>query len=117
MNESPIFAKTHDLLQWLVPTTLKFPRQHRFSLALRTQAAAFDLQDHLVAAATDKARQRQHLVAADVSLNQLRQRLRLTHTLELLSDGQYRHVSAMTAEVGRLLGGWLRKQTTTDGAR
>jgi hypothetical protein len=25
-----------------------------------------------------------------------------------LNDGQYRHVSAMIAELGRLLGGWLK---------
>lgn len=117
MNESPIFAKTHDLLLWLIPATLKFPREHRFSLAMRTQAAAFDLQDHLLAAATDKRGQHRHLVAADVCLNQLRQRLRLAHALELFSDGQYRHVSAMTAETGRLLGAWLRQHTATQGAR
>lgn len=117
MNESPIFAKTHDLLQWLIPATLKFPREHRFSLAMRTQAAAFDLQDHLLAAATDKGRQHQHLIAADVSLNRLRQRLRLGHALGLFSDGQYRHVSEMTAEVGRLLGAWLRQHKATGGAR
>lgn len=28
-----------------------------------------------------------------------------------LSDGQYRHVSAMVAEIGRLLGGWLKRVT------
>jgi hypothetical protein len=107
VKESPIFAKTHDLLVWLIPTTLKFRREHRFSLVMRIQDAAFDLQDHLLAAATDKGRQREHLIAADVSLNRLRQRLRLAHALGLLEDGQYRHVSTMTAEVGRLLGAWL----------
>jgi hypothetical protein len=26
-----------------------------------------------------------------------------------MNDGQYHHVSAMVAEVGRLLGGWLKQ--------
>ena len=25
--ESPIFARSYDLLRWLIPLTLKFPRQ------------------------------------------------------------------------------------------
>ena len=108
MKESPIFAKTHDLLLWLIPRTLKFPREHRFSLVSRIQDATFNLQDHLLSAATDRRRQNQHLIAADISLNQLRQRLRLAHDLELLSDNRYRHVSEMTSEIGRLLGAWLR---------
>jgi cytosine/adenosine deaminase-related metal-dependent hydrolase len=112
VKESPIFAKTHDLLLWLIPRTLKFPREYRFSLVQHLQAAAFDLQDHLLAAATDKSRQHEHLIAADVSLNQLRQRLRLSHALNLFTDGQYRHASEMTSEIGRLLGAWLHQQST-----
>jgi hypothetical protein len=39
--------------------------------------------------------------------------LRLCHDLELLSLGQYAHVSKMVGEVGRLLGGWQKKLTET----
>ena len=35
--------------------------------------------------------------------------LRLSHQWHWLSDGQYKHVSTMVAEVGRLLGGWKRQ--------
>ncbi|MES9859121.1 MAG: hypothetical protein ABW166_21420 [Sedimenticola sp.] len=34
--------------------------------------------------------------------------LKLVHRWQWLSHGQYRHVSEMVAEIGRLLGGWLR---------
>lgn len=40
--------------------------------------------------------------------HRLRLYLRLAHHWNWLSDGQYQHVSAMVAEIGRLLGGWLR---------
>lgn len=35
MKESPIFTRTYDLVRWLIPVTIKFPRQHRFVLAAR----------------------------------------------------------------------------------
>ncbi len=50
-----------------------------------------------------------YLQAADANLDKLRLYLRLAHHSRWLNDGQYRHVSAMVAELGRLLGGWLRQ--------
>jgi len=52
------------------------------------------------------------LHAADAALNKLRLYLRLAHHWRWLNDGKYEHVSRMVAEIGRLLGGWLRQTTT-----
>lgn len=109
MNESPVFTKTHDLLLWLLLTTRKFPRDQRFVLARRVQDQAFALQDALVAAGTDPVNRPRHLVRADSALAGLRKTLLLCHQMQLLSDGQYRHVSGLTAEVGRLMGSWMKK--------
>ena len=108
MNESPLFTRTHDLLLWLMQVTRKFPREQRFVLARRLQDQAFAFQDALIAASLDKRRRLEHLGQADISLTGLRKSLLLCHSMQLLSDGQYRHVSAMVAEVGRLLGGWRK---------
>jgi hypothetical protein len=35
--------------------------------------------------------------------------LRLAQRWKWLSDGQYEHVAAMVVEIGRLLGGWMKK--------
>ena len=40
MKQSPIFTKTYDLLRWLIPQTVKFPRQQRFVLAEAVQRTA-----------------------------------------------------------------------------
>ncbi len=49
------------------------------------------------------------LKRADLLLVKLRFYLRLCHDLDLLSGGQYAHVASMVDEVGRLLGGWMKK--------
>ena len=108
MQESPIFARTHDLLLWLLQTTRKFPRDQRFTLTQRLHGQAFTLQDALVAAGVDGQEARRHLQDADIALIGLRKSLLLCHDLTLLSAGQYRHASEMTAEIGRLLGGWQK---------
>jgi hypothetical protein len=44
-SESPIFARTYDLLRWLIPLTIKFPRQQRFVLAEALQGCALRLHE------------------------------------------------------------------------
>ncbi|MCA9928029.1 MAG: four helix bundle protein [Anaerolineales bacterium] len=108
MKESPIFTRTHDLLFWLLQATRKFPRDQRFVLARRLQDQAFALQDALIAASLDSRVRAQHLLCADIQLTGLRKTLLLCHQMEILAPGPYRHVSEMTAEVGRLLGAWRK---------
>jgi hypothetical protein len=107
MNESPIFTRTYDLLRWLIPMTVKFPRQQRFVLAEALQRTALDFQERLIEA-NMSAQPLSVLGQADVSLTKLRFYLRLCRDLELMDLGQYEHVSRMVSEVGRLLGGWKK---------
>jgi hypothetical protein len=107
MKASPIFTRTYDLLRWLVPATLKFPRQERFVLAEQVQRTAFRFQEEILEAGfvTPPVGE---LARADVTLAKLRLYLRLCHDLDLLGHGQYEHVSRMVDEIGRLLGGWRK---------
>ena len=112
MPESPIFVKMHNLNLWLLPRTLKFSREYRFSLASRIQNCAFDLQRALITAAkssTPDARATA-LAQADIELAELRAHLRLATELKALDAHGYAHVARLTEEVGRLLGGWQKKQ-------
>lgn len=112
MSESPIFAKLYDLLRWLLPVTTKYSREYRFSLALPTQENAFLLQKHLVSAAklSNNRDRINHLTQADIELTLLRYKIRLARDLELLKPGSYEHASRLIDEIGRLLGGWMKKQ-------
>lgn len=107
MKQSPIFARTYDLLRWLIPQTIKFPRQQRFVLAEAVQRTALQFQEQIIEAAYAE-QPKPALRAADVTLTKLRTYLRLCRDLELLSFGQYEHVARMVDEIGRLLGGWVR---------
>lgn len=111
MNESPIFARTHDLLIWLLHATEGFPRSQRFVLARRVQDTAFDLQEALLEAGLGREAGRgAALQRADLLLAKLRFYIRLSQELTWLSLGQYEHAARMLDEVGRLLGGWQRKE-------
>ena len=108
-QEFIIMTRTYDLLAWLLPKAERFPRVYRRTVVQRLMDAALDFQEALFDAQIQGGSTRQrHLRAVDGALNKVRLYLRLAHRCQWLNDGQYRHVSAMVAEIGRLLGGWLR---------
>jgi hypothetical protein len=112
-GEMVILTRTFDLLTWLLPKSEHFPKPYRFTLTQRLMDAALDFQEALYDAQSRRGSARlEYLRAADAHLNKLRLYLRLVHRWRWINGGQYRHASAMAAEVGRLLGGWIKQ---TDG--
>jgi hypothetical protein len=110
-EEMVIFARTFDLLEWLLPKSERFPRAYRTTVTQRLMDAALDLREALAAAEARAGRTRlAALRDADAALSRLRIYLRLVHRWRWLSDGQYAHVGSMVGEIGRLLGGWLRAE-------
>ena len=109
-DDMVIFTRTFDLLTWLLPRCETFPKAQRFVVTKRVQDAALDFQEALFEANARSGQARlAHLQTADAHLNKLRLYLRLAHHWQWLSSGQYEHVSRMVAEIGKLLGGWLKQ--------
>ena len=109
-SEMVIFTRTYDLLNWLLPKSERFPKLYRATVTRRLMDAALDFQEALYEAQAfdDKIRLR-HLRQADAHLNKVRLYLRLAQQWGWLSMGQYEHAGRMVAEIGRLLGGWIRE--------
>jgi hypothetical protein len=110
MEEMVIFTRTYELIEWLLPRCRRFPQAERFVTTKRLQDAALDFGEALYLANAMQGQDREHhLRLADAHLNRLRLYLRLVTKWGWLSSGQYEHVSKMVAEIGRLLGGWLKQ--------
>ncbi len=111
-EEMVIFSRTYDFITWLIPKTESFPRSQRFIVTQRLQQAALSFQELLVEANAQRGALRaEKLHAADTELRKVRLYLRLCEKWDWLTPGQYRHVSEMVAEIGRLLGGWQKTVT------
>ena len=75
------------------------------------QDSAFGLQEALLEAGLGAHPERlRSLERADLALAQTRLYARLAHDMGWFSLGQYEHVARMLDEIGRLLGGWQRKE-------
>ncbi len=109
MKQSPLFSKTYDFVAWLIPLTVKFPRQQRFVLAATLQREALRFQELLIEAA-HRRQPDEILLAADAELDKVRTHLRLCLDLRLITGGQYEHAARMLVEMGKLLGGWQKSR-------
>jgi hypothetical protein len=104
-----VHTRARQLLEWLLPQLARVPREHRHTLGAHLAELTMRVLDALVAARHLRGDHREAaLLEADIALDQLRQYLDLGWRWRWLSDGQYRHVSGLTAELGRLIGGWRR---------
>ncbi len=108
--QSPLFVKTYNFLLWIIPKTLKFPKSQRFLLAERLSKMALDFYDLILDAVMDPDQATTHLAAADKLLAKIRLYVRLSYDLRCLSQGEFEHAARLIDEIGRLLGGWKRKQ-------
>lgn len=109
-EELVLLIRLADVLAWLLLKSERFPKLYRFAVTQRMMDAALDCQEAVFDAQSRRGEVRKaSLQAADAALNCLRLYLRLAHRWRRLSDGQYEHVSAQVAEIGRLLGGWIKQ--------
>jgi hypothetical protein len=109
-DEMILFTRTLDLLDWLLPKAEDFPKVYRSTMTQRMMDAALDFQEFLIEAYNQGGTTRQkHLRSASAALDKLRLYLRLAYRKHWFSNGQYEHVSRMIAEIGRLLGGWIKQ--------
>ena len=108
-DEPVIYTRWTSFLEWLLPTTEKFPKRVRFTFANRINNIALDVVEDLVEAryCSNKL---PVLYRINLRLEKLRILLRLCHRLRYLSHNGYEYAARDLNEVGRMLGGWIRQQ-------
>jgi len=109
IQESPIFIKAYDFTKWLLEHTIRFPKSQRFVMARRIEEAALNFYDQLLRAVKIEKERKETLQRASFELERLKQYLRLSKDMGLFSLKQYEYSSTAMVEIGRLLGGWLKK--------
>ena len=108
-EELPIFVRWLEFLNWLLPTTEKFPKKVRFTLSQRIDNLALDVVEDLVEARYSRE-QGEVLKRANLRLEKLRVLLRVSYQQKHLPSRQYEHAMKSLYTVGQMLGGWMRWQ-------
>lgn len=108
MSSLIIYQRHYDLMIYSFPIVSRFPRDQRFVLGQQIQNQMVEIGKMLVHA--NKLKQKRgKLYEIDIELEKLRLLLRLAKDLGLMSVKKYGHHCERTDEIGKLLGGWLKK--------
>lgn len=108
-DELKLVQKSADLLHWLFNHTEKFPKSRRFSIAVRIENVFLDFHE-LVSLANYRKNKMPLLQKADELLFRLRLLVRLSHTMKLIKTDSYEFAASGLDELGRMLGGLIKKQ-------
>jgi len=109
IQESPLFIKTYDFTRWLLERTNQFPKGQRFVMAKRIEDAILNFYDLLLRAVKMEKSRKEILWEASYELERVRHYLRLSKDMGLFSLKQYEYAAVGIVEIGKLLGGWLKK--------
>jgi hypothetical protein len=107
---APLYVRCYDLARYVLERTARFPKNQRFVLATRMESAAFNLLEAVAIALQERDGRGALLRRADDALTRLRLSVRLAGDLELLRQTQVDFVHGELTEIGRMLGGWRRKE-------
>jgi hypothetical protein len=95
------------LLTWTAERVAKFPRDHKFTVGDRLVETCLDIMCNLVEASYKRDKQ-PLLASASRALVRARVLVRLARMLRCVSEAQQAHFDRESAELGRMLGGWIR---------
>jgi len=107
MENLKIKLKVEDMLKYGYPALAQFPKSEKFAMAQDIKKSMLSLLEQVIR--TNRTREKRPLLyTIDVELEVLRTQIRLAMELEFLPFGKYEVWSNHLAEIGRMLGGWLK---------
>lgn len=109
MQNLKIYQKTYDAVQYIYKATIQFPKSEKFTLAADIKNTTINIL-RLIIIANKTKNKKSKLYEIDVELEILRHFIRLSKDLGFLPFKKYENISEMLAEIGKMLGGWIKIQ-------
>lgn len=95
------------MILYAYPALAQYPRSEKHTLAASIKHTMDDMAK-LIIRANKEQRKLEWLRQLDASLELLRTQVRLSHDLGFLPNKRYEVWSGHLAEIGKMLGGWIR---------
>ena len=107
-EDYPIFHKSYQLSVEIFRETMKFPKSQRYVIAQRLQNACLGFIEEITLGFTSTEKLSALNRASDY-LEKLRILTRVTLDLNFWSFKSYERINGKINEVGKMLGGWIKK--------
>jgi hypothetical protein len=107
-KEMLIIKKGYDFSKWLLNHTGKFPKSYRFSVAAKLENGILDFIE-MTTVANMRRNKLPLLKRADEILARIRLLFRLCYEMRFINLKSYEYGSLQLVEMGKLLGGWIKR--------
>lgn len=104
---TPVVEKVYQLILWILPKLVMFPKDQRFLLGDRIETVLLDVLELLITAVYSKEK-RGILTKANLRLEHLRFLMRITKDMRYINLKSYDFFCAQVLEIGRMVGGWIK---------
>ncbi len=105
----PIINKTYEVYKSLVDINHKLNKRWAFSLGLSTENSLLNLLEQLIMAKNaPKPLKSAYLIKASAHLETVSLKVRLLLELGLVNETRIFQLQGNLAEIGRMMGGWLK---------
>ena len=108
LRDLQIFQKMYDFLLWLYLTVKKFPKNEKYILGERIEKTALNVIEGIIASNCEFDK-KETLKKTNIELEKLRIFIRLAKDQKLINFRKYELASKMINEIGRMLGGLIKK--------
>lgn len=109
MDSLPIINKTYDAYKTIIDFNTKLEKRWRYSLGLSLENSVLECMEILVMAkSAPKTLKAGYLLKAVAKLEVCTLKLRLFLELKVVNETRLFQLQANFAEIGRMLGGWLK---------
>jgi len=114
MDEPSAVILAGDILRWVIPKVGKFPKNVRFGLGARLEAAHFDVLEELIRAQYARGGDRSRaLELANTRLQIARHLGRMARELNLLSEDSAVYLARLQVDLGSQVGAWRKASVAT----
>jgi hypothetical protein len=114
MESLPVINKTYEVYKAIIDLDTKLEKRWRHSLGISLENSILDFMEILVMAkSAPKPLKAGYLLKAVGKLEISTLKLRLLLELKLVNETKLFQIQAKLAEIGRMLGGWLKAAQST----
>ena len=107
-EQYPLYVRWRSVVAYMLELCSKYPKTVRFNLCDRITNTSLDVMNHIVEAIYS-SRKKTVLKHANLSLEQLRVLIQISHASRYISLKQYEFIGREINDTGKMIGGWLKR--------
>jgi hypothetical protein len=113
MESLPVINKSYEVYKAIIDLNNKLPKPWRYGLGLSVENSILNVMDGLIMAKNaPKTLKAGYLIKTSSHLEITTYKVRLLLELALVNETKIFQIQAKLAEIGRMLGGWLKASQT-----